>query len=1093
MKTAKRKVADMEISTDDESDEPCDISISSDGGGGGDSSSGNSDRSSDAKWSTQPQCQDSARRQRGGGGGEKGEEQPSREIGSVRELNRLLESALRIGGDDNYTPGDTVISSGGHGVGGSAGVASQADATASWRLDTARRLSSLLSSQNPYLNQVTSTNRNANDNNNDTSILLPALKRQSRYWIPLLLSWLRQDSGSDSSDFDNSVESLQQQFTGKSRRNRHGGSSGNGNNFGNNSTQNQNQLLKPDVQIEALRALTALTEWTARVDNGGRGCNNKSKNNGSSKDNGGNNNNNSKNNSNMSSSVTAGCTPQNPLNPSSQRLLLRHADAVPMIVSLLSSPDPVVHEQAVWILGSIGSSGLSGAVVATSTTPNPVSSGMDVDGPSTAVAAANAAAAELTKVFNSEGPGCGVDGSVSVTVPTFPPSSGTNFEGDGVKKSVPKSFALDTDIHSDDRGKDSRGSSNKDKSSSVSARDVILAAGALNPILRCLEANPESVTLHRNGAWCLSSLVEGRYSGSNSSSSNNDGPGGSGSSSKKYSPLNEINIINLLPTLKRMLHMEDAEVLTYTCWTLSHLCDGPSAHIAAVIYSEAAIASFKSSKTKALGIHAMSPEAGLVPRLVELLVHPCPKVAKPALRTIGNIVCAECSDQQSQDSPFPIVDYTEIILECEAVPQLRQLVEHQNREIQKEACWTLSNIAAGTTSQIQSVIDSGAIPPLVELVNNSKTDKEVRSEACWVVLNATSCGSDEQIETLVEEGCVSVLGVLLNEPNMAMMALEGLERVLQTEEAKDAAYMRSLNGDIEYEPQRQVTLKCATLIKGVTLSTNCRNDTIKRARRIWESHFVSCALCHGSFSRYRIHDARFCNECKCHVCSQCDCRVYHLSYQEELWAEDEDKAEAKKNAKKSKKQKKKEKEKQKKEKKKQENQFQQPKKARPSTNAPHLNESAAVNPDSKQSEAATNSSSCSSGDPTSSKNTTSQSSTSSNVPPNVPTLEQKSRRNDTGPAYVPKGSRKTTSLSPSRGTFDDDTASLGMDGDPMIDESDHNQGQPPIDLVLYLQQTGSIIALAKLMDSLYDDDYDDEDVNRDQPRINTKNPAFATQ
>mmetsp|Transcript_17691 Transcript_17691/g.36074 ORF Transcript_17691/g.36074 Transcript_17691/m.36074 type:complete len:405 (+) Transcript_17691:17-1231(+) len=295
MKTAKRKVADMEISTDDESDEPCDISISSDGGGGGDSSSGNSDRSSDAKWSTQPQCQDSARRQRGGGGGEKGEEQPSREIGSVRELNRLLESALRIGGDDNYTPGDTVISSGGHGVGGSAGVASQADATASWRLDTARRLSSLLSSQNPYLNQVTSTNRNANDNNNDTSILLPALKRQSRYWIPLLLSWLRQDSGSDSSDFDNSVESLQQQFTGKSRRNRHGGSSGNGNNFGNNSTQNQNQLLKPDVQIEALRALTALTEWTARVDNGGRGCNNKSKNNGSSKDNGGNNNNNSKN------------------------------------------------------------------------------------------------------------------------------------------------------------------------------------------------------------------------------------------------------------------------------------------------------------------------------------------------------------------------------------------------------------------------------------------------------------------------------------------------------------------------------------------------------------------------------------------------------------------------------------------------------------------------------------------------------------------------------------------------------------------------------------------------------------------------------
>ncbi|KAL7468313.1 hypothetical protein ACHAXS_008531 [Conticribra weissflogii] len=790
----------------------------------------------------------------------------------------------------------------------------------------------------------------------------------------------------------------------------------------------------------------------------------------------------------MSSSVIAGCTPHNPLSPSSQRLLLRHADAVPMIVSLLSSPDPVVHEQAVWILGSIGSSGLSGAVVTSSTSANPTTSGMNVNGQSTAAIAANVAAAELTKVFSSEGPGCGVDGSVSVTVPTFPPSSEANSSVDGGNKSSPKSYALDTDLQNDDRGKDSRGISNKDKSSSVSARDVILAAGALNPLLRCLEANPDNVTLHRNGAWCLSSLVEGRYSGSNSSSSNGDGPGGSGSSSKKFSPLSEINIINLLPTLKRMLHMEDSEVLTYTCWTLSHLCDGPSAHIAAVIYSEAAIASFKSSKTKALGLHAMSPEAGLVPRLVELLVHPCPKVAKPALRTIGNIVCAECSDQQNQSSPFPIVDYTEIILECEAVPQLRQLVEHQNREIQKEACWTLSNIAAGTTSQIQSVIDSGAIPPLVALVNSSKTDKEVRSEACWVVLNATSCGSDEQIETLVDEGCVSVLGVLLNEPNMAMMALEGLERVLQTEEAKDASYMRSLNSDVECEPQRQVTVKCAALIKEVTISTNCRNDTIKRARRIWESHFVSCALCHGSFSRYRIHDARFCNECKCHVCSQCDCRVYHLSYQEELWAEDEDKAEAKKNAKKSKKQKKKEKEKQKKEKKKQETQFQQPKKASPPPIAPNLNEPAGVNLDPKQHVATTNTSSDSGGAPASSNNTVSKLSTS-----NVSPLDQKSRRNDAGPARAPKGSRKTTSSSPSRGTFDDDTASLGMDGDPVIDESDQNQGQPPIDLVLYLQQTGSIIALAKLMDSLYDDDYDDEDVDRDPTRINSKNPAMATQ
>jgi importin subunit alpha-1 len=76
----------------------------------------------------------------------------------------------------------------------------------------------------------------------------------------------------------------------------------------------------------------------------------------------------------------------------------------------------------------------------------------------------------------------------------------------------------------------------------------------------------------------------------------------------------------------------------------------------------------------------------------------------------------------------------EVIIECNMVPRLRELVVgHSNREIQKEACWILSNIAAGAVDQIQAVIDSGVIPPLVKLVRDKKTDQEVRSKFCWVV------------------------------------------------------------------------------------------------------------------------------------------------------------------------------------------------------------------------------------------------------------------------------------------------------------------------------------------------------------------------
>jgi hypothetical protein len=44
-------------------------------------------------------------------------------------------------------------------------------------------------------------------------------------------------------------------------------------------------------------------------------------------------------------------------------------------------------------------------------------------------------------------------------------------------------------------------------------------------------------------------------------------------------------------------------------------------------------------------------------------------VKKPALRTIGNIVCAECSND---DSSGENMDYTEVIIDCGAIPFLKK-------------------------------------------------------------------------------------------------------------------------------------------------------------------------------------------------------------------------------------------------------------------------------------------------------------------------------------------------------------------------------------------------------------------------------------
>lgn len=664
----------------------------------------------------------------------------------------------------------------------------------------------------------------AKQGDNKDELLLPTLQRQSRYWIPLLLSWLRgvgignHDSSSSEND-TTATSAMDLPLKAKQRRQQR-----------QKAAQLSSTLSSAEVQIEALRALTALTEWTSRVEASAslttlsegeekefEEALDKVHNKYATTD-----------------LLTAGCTPQTPLSPSSQRLFLRHPEAVPMIVSLLSSPDKVIYEQAMWILGSIASSGFSTTALPTNPPPQ--------------AAAARAAAAEVTKLMseNSSSSSSGLDGSASVAIPTAAVSSLEMAEGVTNDALTENSLSSAVPL---------RSSSSKDKSS-VTVRDVIFASGAMDPLLKCLSNDPHNIPLHRVGAWCLSSLVEGRYS--SSSSTNEKDSSTSSSSTRKPMAAEEMDIYTLLPTVKRMLHMKDTEVLTYTCWTLSHFCDGPAYHIAAVIYY-----------TEDRHAKKLSTEHGLVPRLVELLLHPSPKVAKPALRTVGNIVCADSTDQQeiSNGVTRPIVDFTEIILEWNAVSCLRQLVEHPNREIQKEACWTLSNIAAGTASQIQAVIDSGAIRPLVDIVNNDRTDKEVRSEACWVVLNATSCGSDEQISTLIQEGCVSVLGVLLTEPNMIMMALEGVERVLQTEEAQDSEDLRHTTE--EELGQRPIILKCASLIKSVTESPHNSSVVSKRAKWIWEQHFVSCALCHNNYSRCRLLSSHFCNECKCHVVSLC--------------------------------------------------------------------------------------------------------------------------------------------------------------------------------------------------------------------------------
>ena len=98
---------------------------------------------------------------------------------------------------------------------------------------------------------------------------------------------------------------------------------------------------------------------------------------------------------------------------------------------------------------------------------------------------------------------------------------------------------------------------------------------------------------------------------------------------------------------------------------------------------------------------------------------------------MGNIVTGD--DEQ-----------TMILINYGLLPRLRRLLSHTKKNILKDTCFTISNIAAGSQSQISAIIDSKVIPALILLFNTSR-EVDIKAEVTWALANALSNGTEDQI------------------------------------------------------------------------------------------------------------------------------------------------------------------------------------------------------------------------------------------------------------------------------------------------------------------------------------------------------------
>lgn len=99
----------------------------------------------------------------------------------------------------------------------------------------------------------------------------------------------------------------------------------------------------------------------------------------------------------------------------------------------------------------------------------------------------------------------------------------------------------------------------------------------------------------------------------------------------------------------------------------------------------------------------------------------------------------------------------QMLVDTGAVPRLVQLTCRPQYDVQLPALRTVGNIVSGTHEQTQAVLNAGVLPSLLGLLNHNK--RNIRKEAAWTVSNI-SAGKPEQLESLLQSTCMERVVVL---------------------------------------------------------------------------------------------------------------------------------------------------------------------------------------------------------------------------------------------------------------------------------------------------------------------------------------------
>lgn len=194
-------------------------------------------------------------------------------------------------------------------------------------------------------------------------------------------------------------------------------------------------------------------------------------------------------------------------------------------------------------------------------------------------------------------------------------------------------------------------------------RDALLDQNLLPRICQLVESAAANTSFVRNAIWTLANLCKGK-------------------------PTPDFDKVSrAIPTFAKVIAETDThEILNDIVWTLSYITDeGGDERIFVFL------------------------QCNLVPRLNQLLHHEQMIIAVPCLRTLGNILTAKD-------------EYAMAAINHGVLESFTQLLDHPKKAIRKEICWSISNVTAGSTEQIQKCIDIGLIDKIIAMMGTASMD-----------------------------------------------------------------------------------------------------------------------------------------------------------------------------------------------------------------------------------------------------------------------------------------------------------------------------------------------------------------------------------